>query len=325
MPLVDIHTHGIAGYDTRTTSEEHILKMAEIHGSFGVAAIVPTIYSATTRVMRDNMMVVRRAMEMQRARTSHPEAAPGPTRGAPPSFDETLHAGHPPAAILGVHLEGPFLNPSYCGALNAMTFIEPAASALRELLDGYEDIVKIVTVAPELDGAPALIRDLSDRGIAVSMGHSDATFAEAEAGCRSGARGITHLFNAMRGVHHREPGIAGFGLLNRHVYVEVIADPYHLHPATLELIFTLKDPERILIVSDSVAEAKTGREDLPVSDRHGTLLGGSMTVAESAARLISRGFDRDCVNRCVTENPLRFLEGRSDISPRTASLPRYST
>jgi N-acetylglucosamine-6-phosphate deacetylase len=179
------------------------------------------------------------------------------------------------------------------------------------LLDGFEDIVKVVTVAPELDGAPALIRALSDRGIAVAMGHSEATFTEAEAGWKAGAKGITHLFNAMRGFHHREPAIAGFGLLNRDIYVEVIADPHHLHPRTLDLIFTLKDPGKILIISDSVAETKTMREDLPVTDNRGELLGGSMTIAESAERLIARGLDRERVTRCVTENPCRYLGGHT--------------
>ena len=111
-------------------------------------------------------------------------------------------------------------------------------------MEGFGDVVKIVTIAPELNDAAELIRAITHTGIIVSMGHSDATYREAHAGFSAGAKGVTHIFNAMRGVHHREPGIAGFGLTNPDVYVEVIADPFHLHPKTIELIFSAKKPEK---------------------------------------------------------------------------------
>ena len=167
--------------------------------------------------------------------------------------------------------------------------------------------LRVITVAPELRGAPALIRKMTKAGIVVSMGHSDATYSEAEKGWRAGARGITHLFNAMRGFHHREPGLAGFGLLNGDIYVEVIADPYHLHPATLELIFKMKSPERILIVSDSVKDTKVTGRVRAVADAHGTLQGGSMTVTQSSRRLIEMGFDEVTVMNAITANPERYL------------------
>jgi N-acetylglucosamine-6-phosphate deacetylase len=168
-------------------------------------------------------------------------------------------------------------------------------------------VVKVIAIAPELDGAPALIRRMADRGITVSMGHSDATYSEAEKGWHAGARGVTHLFNAMRSVHHREPGIAGFGLLNQEMYVEVIADPFHLHPATLQMIFTMKKPERILIVSDSVRETRVNGKGRAEADAHGTLLGGSMAVTAAVRRLIKLGFDERTIWKTVTTNPARYL------------------
>src|SRR3989337_1849842 len=111
MNIIDIHTHGIGGYDTRRATEEAILKMAEIHGASGVSAILPTIYPDTIQVMRENMMVVKRTMDIQRSK-----------KQIPPST----------AAILGIHLEGPFLNPAKCGALNAAIFIEPMEHHLDE-------------------------------------------------------------------------------------------------------------------------------------------------------------------------------------------------
>jgi N-acetylglucosamine-6-phosphate deacetylase len=299
--VIDIHTHGIGGYDTRTTVEEHILRMAEIQGSQGVSEIIPTIYPATIKVMRENMAVVKKAMELQKSEASSQE----------PEIkiqNDASRITHYASRIIGVHLEGPFLNPSRCGALNAITFIEPTEENLKGLIEGFEDIIKIITIAPEIDGSIKLIKKITDMGIIASMGHSDATYAEAEAGFHAGARGITHIFNAMKGFHHIEPGIAGFGLLNRDIYIEVIADPYHLHPKTLELIFKTKNPDRIVIVSDSVKEATPFTKSQGVTDAHGKLLGGCMTIAESSKRLIEIGFDEDIIMKCITENPERYLK-----------------
>jgi N-acetylglucosamine-6-phosphate deacetylase len=245
------------------------------------------------------MEAVRKAMEFQKK--SLPPRTTGVGRG------EGGNSGEP-AQIIGVHLEGPFLNPVKCGALAALSFSEPGEYALMELLEGFEDIVKIITVAPEIRGAIGIVKKVSGMGIMVSMGHSDATYAEAEDGFRAGARGITHIFNAMRGIHHREPGIAGFGLLNKDIYIEVIADPYHLHAKTIELIFRMKKPDRILRVSDAVKETVTGASGKRcVADESGKLLGGGMTITESSQRLIQLGYDEGNIIDCITKNPAKYL------------------
>jgi len=280
MNIIDIHTHGIGGFDTRTSNPIDIIRMAEIQASLGVSAIVLTIYPDSIEIMRQNMMAVQKAMELQKN-----------------------------AAILGVHLEGPFLNSVRCGALKSSSFIEPNESNLKKLLEGFEDMVKIITIAPELNGAAKLIRKISDMGIIASMGHSDATYSEAEAAFNAGAKGITHLFNAMRGFHHREPGITGFGLLNKEVYIEVIADPYHLNIKTMELIFRTKNPEKIILISDSVSGTKiteTEREHGVVDDT-GRLQGGSMSIMESSRRLTKLGFNEGIIKRSITKNPETYL------------------
>jgi N-acetylglucosamine-6-phosphate deacetylase len=289
MGIIDIHTHGIGGYDTRTTSPDDILRIAEIHGAHGGSEIILTIYPSTVKTMRQNMETVRKAIQLQR---------------------EQQEAVTKSAEIIGLYLEGPFLNPSKCGSLDGKIFIEPSYRSFEELIEGYEDIVKIIAVAPEMKGAPALIKMISDRGMIVTMGHSDATFAEAEAGFQAGARGITHIFNAMRGFHHREPGIAGFGLLNQDIYIEVIADPYHLHPETLGLIFRAKNPERMMIISDAVRETGTSSGKQGITDNRGRLQGGCMMVTESSKRLVQMGFDDDLITGCITINPERYLAGR---------------
>jgi N-acetylglucosamine-6-phosphate deacetylase len=285
MKTIDIHTHGIGGYDTRSADVNHILRIAEIQGSCGVLEIVLTIYPSVISVMRENMEIIKKAMEIQ---------------------DAAKTLGH--AKILGVHLEGPFLNPAKCGSLNAATFIEPSDKLFRELIEGFENIVKIITLAPELKGAPGLIKNISAQGIIVGMGHSDATYEEAKKGFHAGAKGITHLFNAMKGFHHRDPGISGFGLLHKDIYIEIIADPYHLHQATLELILRIKNPRRIIIVSDTVRESKTSPDGKAVTDSYGKLRGGGMTVLESAQRLIAMCHNEEMIMGCITENPHRYLK-----------------
>jgi len=303
MNIIDIHTHGIGGYDTKGATPEDILRIAEIHGSHGVSAIIPTIYSASIEQMRVDMAAVRKAMELQ--------GKDGRWKMEDGSKKTSRHENGvmKPATILGVHLEGPFLNPVHAGALDKNAFMPAKISHCKRLLEGFGDVVKIITVAPELDGAIELIKAITDAGVIVSMGHSDASYSEAEAGLNAGAKGITHIFNAMRGIHHREPGIAGFGLTNPDVYVEVIADPFHLHSKTIEFIFEVKDPQKIIIVSDSVKTAKTDAAANGVTDSTGKLLGGSMTITESAQYLIGLGFQKEIVERCISVNPEVYLAG----------------
>ena len=111
----------------------------------------------------------------------------------------------------------------------------------------------------------------------------------------------------MREIHHREPGIVGFGLMNKDVYIEVIADPFHLAPKMVELIFSVKDPEKIIIISDSVKNTKTEVISDGIMNGEGRLMGGSMTVTESAERLIRAGIDKDIVMKAISENPERYL------------------
>ena len=285
MKMIDIHTHGIGGFNTVTTSVNEILRIAELHGENSVSKIITAIYSSDMKTMREHMQAVKGAIEVQSADMD----------GA--------------ARIIGLHLEGPFLNPAKCGALDASSFLSPDEHALKELIDGFEDIVKIITVAPELEGATALIKHISDLGINVSMGHSDATYAEAEAGFNAGARGITHLFNAMKGIHHREPGLAGFGLINSDIYVEVIADPFHLDQNILQMIFNVKNPERIILVSDTVKAAHMEKGDSGIKNQHDTLLGGSMTIKESSERLVNMGIDKETIRKAISDNPRRYLQG----------------
>lgn len=285
--MIDLHTHGIGRFDTKTDNPADILKVAELHARAGMSAILPTIYSGLISEMLANIEAVRKAIETQQSE--------GRGQGVGSKNQATL---------LGVHLEGPFLNPIRCGALNKDSFIKPSISNLKKLIDGYEDIIKIITVAPEIPGALKIIEECVSKGIRVNMGHSDAIYAQALNGKKAGATGITHIFNAMIPFHHREPGLAGLGLLDEEIYIEVIADGIHLSMETLKLIFKTKNPDRIILVSDSVKSVRKGK---PVYSKKGILAGSSITLADSVKNLKRIGISDKIITKVVSENPKRYL------------------
>ena len=320
--FIDLHTHGIKQYDTRTDKPEDILNMAELHGRAGTGAILPTIYPGPIDEMRENMEAVKQAMQVQsskfKVQSSNPPLPPF-AKGGTGGINSSLVTRHS-ALILGVHLEGPFLNPLRSGALDKNSFIKPSISSFKKIIDGYEDIIKIMTVAPEMPGVLKIIGKCIEIGIRVNMGHSDATYKQAVEGKRAGATGITHIFNAMRPFHHREPGIAGFGLLDEEVYIEVIADSVHIHPKALELIFSTKRLDRIILVSDSVKSNPPipplvkggkggflGKKGIPIYTKEGILAGSSITISDSVEILKDIGISEAEIIKTAVDNPKRYL------------------
>lgn len=277
MEIVDLHIHGIMGYDTNTEDPEDIIKISEIEKKLGISAILLTIYPGPIEKMRRNMEVVKEAMKRKEGGSE----------------------------ILGIHLEGPFLNPKMYGALDPTFFLEPSVETLKRLIEGFEDIVRIITLSPELEGAIELIKEIRQMGILANMGHSEATYKMAEWAFENGATGITHIFNAQRPFHHREPGIAGFGLLNPDVYIEVIGDGVHLHEKVLDMILRLKPQDRIILVSDSVRETK-----METQEKEAKIKGGRCTLREVANLLLMRGYNPEMVKRWLRDNPLRYLDSK---------------
>ncbi len=306
--FIDLHTHGIDRYDTRTTKPEHILKMAELQGKDGVSAILSTIFSGPINTMRENMEAVRKAIETQKAESRKQKAEGSRQKLMNHTLNSELNSSlvtRHSSLILGVHLEGPFLDPIRCGALGKDFFIKPTISSLKKLIDGYEDIIKIITIAPELPGALKVIEKCVEHGIRVNMGHSDATYKQGVDGKKAGATGITHIFNAMKPFHHREPGLAGFGLLDEDIYIEIIADGVHLHPKTIEIIFAIKRLDRIILVSDSVKGAKKG--GCPIYNEKGVLLGSGIIIAESVKILRKIGIPEAEIMEAGIDNPMRYI------------------
>lgn len=293
--FVDVHVHGWGGHDAMGDAAA-LDGMARRLLRQGVTSFLPTAVTAPIEAL---------VAFARRVRDWIPDA---PADGAQP---------------LGFNLEGPFLAMARRGAHDPDHLIAPAdvpGASLEPVIDG----LRLLTVAPELPGAIDLIGRLRDRGVATSLGHSAATLEEARAGYRAGATSTTHLFNAMTGVDHRAPGLAVAALLDDAVYVELIADTIHVHPAIWPLITRLKPPDRLLLVSDAIALAgqgdgrgRIGGLEVEVVGGRATLLGtstlaGSVIALDSAVRnLVASGVPLPRAVSAAGRNPLALL-GISD-------------
>ena len=281
-PFVDLQVNGYGGIDL-LREPERVAEVGQALARLGVLEWQPTLISAPVEETLDALAVMRHS------------------------------------AVIGVHLEGPFLAPEYAGAHPPDALREPDRQLLRSFLDAGR--VSMVTLAPELPGALELVEECVARGVRVSLGHSGATAGEAAAAFARGAASVTHVFNAMRPFHHRDPGIAGAALAGR-VAVMVIADGVHLADATVSLVFAAAR-ERAVVVSDAIAAA--GLEDGEftlgntivrveggVSRRADGVLAGSVCpLSDVVPRLVDCGIDLPAAIQAVSEAPAR-LAGIAD-------------
>jgi N-acetylglucosamine-6-phosphate deacetylase len=165
------------------------------------------------------------------------------------------------AEVIGLHLEGPFVNPLSAGALPAEDLATPSVAGLRAILGpatGDGNGIRTMTIAPELSASPDLIEELVRSGVRASLGHSLAGTADVRSAARAGATGATHLFNAMGGVHHRDMGLAGMALIERTLFAEIIGDLNHVKREAFELALAARGPEGLCLVSDALEAAGTG-------------------------------------------------------------------
>jgi N-acetylglucosamine-6-phosphate deacetylase len=258
--FIDVHVHGGGGFSLLSGDEGEITRHAAWAPSRGVTGFLATVCAAS---LDDGI--------------SCAEAA---TSAMGQSGDG--------ARILGVNFEGPFVSPDRRGALPAGWLQKPDARTLDRLL--ATGAVRVMTIAPELDGADALIREALKHNVTISVGHSDAEYAVAKQAFAAGASHVTHAFNAMRPLHHREPGPIGAAIDSPDVTVEVIADGVHLHPATVHLLIEALGPDRVCLITDAVTPAGLDSGSFRIGREEATLAGGSVrlpdgTIAGSAATM----------------------------------------
>lgn len=225
--LLDVHNHGGEGFNARDFGLEKITPFLNKMLQSGVTDFLMTISTGRKDLMRHGLEVTRQAMRLQKE---------GKLDGS---------------RILGVHLEGPFLSSKSAGAMQVSAMAKPGKAAYIDYFSGYEDMIRLVTLAPEEEGADELITYLAEQGVCVQSGHTDATYAQAQHGFDLGVRSMCHSFNGCRGIHHREPGVVVAAMEDERVYMEAICDLVHLHPATIRLIYRMKGASRMELISDS--------------------------------------------------------------------------
>jgi len=243
--------------------------------------------------------------------TTAPLAEYGPALNRIEEAAQRPAGGRP--AILGAHLEGPFLG-GRPGA-HPPEWIVPLDEAW---LAALPPIVRIITLAPEVDGAADAIRSLTERGLLVALGHSTAAYEEAVAATDAGARLVTHLFNGMEPAHHRQPGLAGAALTDDRLAVSVIADLVHVHPAALRLAFRAKPKEKIALVTDAVAwrSPRSADRDVGVRDGaprlpDGTLAGSALTMDTAVRNAVDHaGIALDDAIAAASTTPADLLHAR---------------
>ena len=224
--LVDVHCHGFMGMDASNGNVAELRDMSRQAAKWGVTAWLPTTMTLDWPVLEACFSAIREAQS------------------------DSLKPDWRGAQVMGCHAEGPFINAKKRGAQAVESIQRPDIEKLRP----WTDAVKLMTVAPEVEGAPEFIRAASALGVTISMGHTDATAAEALMGVDAGVTHATHTFNAMTPLNHREPGVVGAALSDDRVYCELIADTFHVSPLLYPIMARQKG-ERLVLITDSIQVA----------------------------------------------------------------------
>ncbi len=244
--FIDIHIHGIGGYDTMDGNIESLSAISKILSENGVTAFLPTTMTMHQDKILNAMKAIREYMKNQKTG----------------------------ARVIGAHMEGPFINPIYKGAQNEKYIIPPNINIIKE----YLDVIKLLTIAPEMDEGYRLIEELKQyKEIILSIGHSNATYEEAMNAINSGIKSATHIFNAMSSFQSRKPGVVG-AVFKSNIFCELIADKIHVHPAIFSILGDIKGSDRLILITDAMRAAcmKCGEYELG---------GKTVHVSENSARL----------------------------------------
>jgi N-acetylglucosamine-6-phosphate deacetylase len=306
---VDLHIHGSAGYDVMDDTAEALPAIEQLLARHGVTSYFPTTVTAPMDATLRALERLADAIENREQNDNKKDDVKG--RPLP----------------LGIHLEGPFISHARRGVHPAENLLAPKLNTFEQLWQAARGRIRMMTIAPELDGAPEVIAEAARRGVCVSLGHSDADFEAAGRGIAAGARHATHTFNAMRPLghrtedhrteDHRSPGILGAVLTDRRVSADIIADGVHLDPAIVKLFAQAKGPERTVLITD--ATSATGMPDgryrlgsFEVDVRDGKCmadgkLAGSVLTMDLAVRNLARFAEWDLPQAiaAASRNPAR--------------------
>lgn len=272
--LIDLHTHGGGGSEAIEGTPDALARLAAFYAQHGVTGFLAGVWGTNAQI----------------------EAGIDAAQAA-------MRAGQAPrgAAVLGVFLEGPFINRERRGAFPPNTIVAPDVRLLERYIERANGALRLLTVAPELRGAFDLIRLATEHGVVCAAGHSAANWEQTMHAVDVGVRHVTHTGNAMNGLHHREPGLLGAALVDDRLSAEVIADGVHVHPAAVRLLARAKRFDKAVLVTDSIAAAGLADGPHQISDlalvvrngaarlADGTLAGSVLTMDQGIANLVAFG------------------------------------
>ncbi|MGG3468202.1 N-acetylglucosamine-6-phosphate deacetylase [Neobacillus pocheonensis] len=298
--MIDVHIHGADGFDMMDGTIESIEAVSKACVRTGCTSFLATSVSSS---LEDLLKMIANVKE--------------------------LSGKEPGARILGLHIEGPYLNVKRKGMQNECYLRHPDLEEMKKLINKSGSLLRMVTLAPELPGGLEMIRFLRDKGIIAAIAHSDATYEEAKQAFANGATHVTHCFNGMRPIHHRDPGLVLAAFEESSVSVQAIVDDVHLHPAIVRLLYREKGPEKMVLITDALQAMGLGDgtylfggHEVRVIDGvaklgDGTLASSTVTMNEALEKTIQTGIPlRDAV-RMATLTPANVLglEHKGRIEP----------
>jgi N-acetylglucosamine-6-phosphate deacetylase len=290
--FIDVHIHGAGGVDVMEATPRQLLELSEYLATQGVTGWLPTLVPGSD----ENYASVAAAVS-EAERSSEANGA----------------------RILGLHYEGPFVSSAQCGALHVEHFKTYSTPADLDALPVNQDLARMITLAPEIDGGIELIRELNRRGWVVSIGHTRASLEILDQALGAGARHMTHFMNAMSPLHHRSPGPIAWGLSKDDVTCDIIADGIHLDRFMLKLLVKLKGVQGLTLISDAIAAAGKGDGDYQIwgetisvkngrtSNASGSIAGSVITMLDAVRVMRSLGVSYSDLARLAATNAARLL------------------
>lgn len=290
--FIDIHIHGAMGIDVNAADADGLFEIAKFLAANGVTSWVPTLVPDSDANYARVIAAIERLMEIQTV--------------------------EPVAQAVGVHYEGIFANKKMCGALRPQFFKRFSGTELAEI-PVLKNGVHMTTFAPEIDGGIDLTRELKRKGWIASIGHTSADIETLNNAFEAGARHLTHFYNAMTGLHHRDVGVVGWALTNPEVTFDIIADGIHVHPRMLEFACRAKGSAKVSLISDSVAPTGIGEGEFEIwgekvtvengrtRNERGSIAGSVITMLDAVNGMLSIGFTSADVSKMASLNPAKLL------------------
>jgi N-acetylglucosamine-6-phosphate deacetylase len=291
--FVDVHNHGAIGVDVNSATAEDLRKVGKFLASQGVTAWLPTLVPDADENYRKVIEAINELMAAQ--------------------------ANEPIAQILGIHYEGVFANEKMCGALRPKFFKTFKHGDEIESLPRLKKGIHLTTLAPEVENGIELIKELVKRNWIVSIGHTKADLPTLDAASEAGAKHLTHFFNAMTGLHHRNVGVVGWALTRDETTFDIIADGVHVNPQMLKFGVESKGADKVSLISDSVAPTGLGDGDFALWDEkisvvngktqneRGSIAGSVITMLDAVKRMLELGFTKSEASKMASANPAKLL------------------